>query len=279
MKLNLSFSTVSLMLVMLDSAIAETPIPEPPPCTPVLYAVVNLIDGSRIVGTPLEKSMAVSLSYANLTVPLESINRCELKHSPESASIFLQNGDHVTGTWSADAFPIDTILGKLAPKLSQIDRIEISARYPKLVSKDLVLWYSFDPDEGSTVTDKSGHVNIGTIHGAEPAMDRKGKERSAMKFNGSSSWIEAKNTFGEKLAERITVSVWVKKSGQDCNWGRIVSGGSPVNSVYNLCVQTGATGVLWRPILAGEELDATSVLFPCDLAEWTMLTGRYDGQV
>ena len=61
------------------------------------------------------------------------------------------------------------------------------------------------------MADKSGQGNEGTIHGAEPATDRHGKERSAMKFKGSGAWIEAKNKVGEKLTQLITVSAWVKK--------------------------------------------------------------------
>lgn len=279
MKLHSSLATVSVIAAMSGNAFAETPLPQPPQDKPVLHAVVDLIDGSRIVGTPLEKSFAVTLSYANPTVPLEVIARCEIKHSPESATLFLQNGDHITGTLGIDSFPLDTIFGKISPKIVQIDRIAISLSYPEVASKDLVLWFPFDKDEGSTVADKSGQGNDGTIHGAEPATDRRGKERSAMRFNGSSAWIEAKNKVGEKLTQQITVSAWVKKTGPDNNWGRIVSGGSPVNSVYNMCIDTGSGRVLWRPILTGDELDAAAVLLPCDLTEWTMLTGTYDGQV
>ena len=128
MKLHSFLPTLSVMLAMVGNALAETPLPQPSQKTSVLHAVVDLTDGSRIVGTPLEKSLPVTLSYANPIVPLEVITRCEIKHSPESAALFLQNGDHISGTLGADTFPLDTILGRLSPKFIQIDRIELSLK-------------------------------------------------------------------------------------------------------------------------------------------------------
>lgn len=116
------------MLATVGSAFAEAPLPQPPPKTYILRAVVDLTDGSRIIGIPSEKSIPVALSYANPTVPLEVITRCEIKHSPDSATLFLQNGDRISGTLGVDTLPLDTILGRLSPRFPQIDRIEFSAR-------------------------------------------------------------------------------------------------------------------------------------------------------
>lgn len=120
------------LLPVLSAALAlhAHALTEPPPlqATSILHAVVDLTDGSRLVGMPLEKSMPVTLSYANPTVPFELVTRCEIMHAPETVTLLLQNGDHITGTPDVDAFPLETMLGKLSPKLSQIDRIEMSVR-------------------------------------------------------------------------------------------------------------------------------------------------------
>ncbi len=128
MKLHLFLPALSVMLTMLGGVFAEAPLPQALPKTSTIQAVVDLIDGSRIVGTPLEKSLPMTLSYANPSVPLEVITRCEIKHSPESATLFLQNGDRISGSLGVDAFPLETLLGRLLPKFPQIDRIEFSLR-------------------------------------------------------------------------------------------------------------------------------------------------------
>lgn len=128
MKPHLLLNVLSVALAIDARALNDAPVPNAAEVSTILHAVVDLSDGSRLVGTPQEKSLPVTLSYANPTVPFQLVTRCEIKHSPDMITLFLQNGDHITGTPDVDAFPLDTMLGKLSPKFSQIDRIEMSVK-------------------------------------------------------------------------------------------------------------------------------------------------------
>ena len=72
--------------------------------------------------------------------------------------------------------------------------------------KGLVLYYSFDKDEGGKVTDRSGQKNNGVVHGAQWVP--KGKQGGAYSFGGNgSSFIDAGNP-GD-FCSNFTVAVWV----------------------------------------------------------------------
>ncbi len=115
-----TFTAVSLIHA------GQTEQPAAPPSEKVVRAVVDLTDGSRLVGSPLKDSLPMVLSYVTPVVPCELIRVCEIQHQPERVTLLLHNGDRLSGLPGITDFPLTTILGKLTPQLSQIDRIEFS---------------------------------------------------------------------------------------------------------------------------------------------------------
>lgn len=97
------------------------------PDTVQLRATLELKDGSRLVGVPLEKTLPVTLDFMKASIPLEKIRQCEIRHKDERVVLSLANGDRLTGTLELSQFTLDTAMGKLAPDLAQIDRMTFSA--------------------------------------------------------------------------------------------------------------------------------------------------------
>ena len=93
----------------------------------VIRATMDLTDGSRLIGIPLQSTLPLALSYMEPMVPCELIRTCEFSHNPDRITLHLHNGDRMSGSPRITHFPITTILGNLSPQLSQIDRIEFSA--------------------------------------------------------------------------------------------------------------------------------------------------------
>ncbi len=89
----------------------------------VMRATVDLTDGSRLVGTPLESWLALKMDFAVLEIPLAKIKQCEIRHKEELAVLKFQNGDQMTGTLTLGKFPMATALGNVAPTIDLIDRI------------------------------------------------------------------------------------------------------------------------------------------------------------
>ncbi len=93
----------------------------------VVRAVVELTDGSRLVGTPLDVGLKMSVEFSKISVPLSTIQQCKVLHKEQRVVLALQNGDQVTGIAEDESFPLQTALGRLTPSFTQIDRITFSA--------------------------------------------------------------------------------------------------------------------------------------------------------
>src|ERR1035437_2743145 len=88
-----------------------------------VQVVVELADGSRLVGTPLDQSLHVKLDFMKADIPLASIKECEVRPKEERVTIHLKNGDRLTGTLEMHRFKMETVLGKLSPEVAQLDRL------------------------------------------------------------------------------------------------------------------------------------------------------------
>lgn len=89
----------------------------------VVRATLDLTDGSRLIGTPLAKTLALKLDFATLELPLDKIRQCEIRRKEENVVVKFQNGDQTTGMLTANKFPMETVLGSLTPTFDLIDRI------------------------------------------------------------------------------------------------------------------------------------------------------------
>ncbi len=88
-----------------------------------LSATLELSDGSRLVGVPQMRSLALKMDFATVEIPLANIRQCEIRHKEERVVVKLQNGDQMTGMLGAENFPIESALGNLTPRLALIDGI------------------------------------------------------------------------------------------------------------------------------------------------------------
>lgn len=88
-----------------------------------LSATLELSDGSRLVGVPQTRALALKMDFTTVEIPLVNIRQCEIRHKEERVLVKLQNGDQMTGMLTVENFPIETALGNLMPGLALIDRI------------------------------------------------------------------------------------------------------------------------------------------------------------
>jgi hypothetical protein len=96
-----------------------------------LHVVLEMSDGSRLVGTPAEKALRVNTEYMKVEIPLVKIRQCEIRHQEERIILTLQNGDKLTGILETHQFRLGTSSGKLAPEFAQIDRMTFTTAPPK----------------------------------------------------------------------------------------------------------------------------------------------------
>ena len=176
---------------------------------------LDLADGSRVIGIPSIEAVPVQTSYAKMDVPLKEILAIKIAEDHENATLDLRNGDKLKGVVSLKPITLETLFGKVSVGIEHIRTISVvlsGGALPDPLRQGLVLYYSFDRDEGGKVTDQSGRKNNGEVHGAK--WTPKGKVGGACDFDGKSDFIELGPTSLYKTTGHLSACAWVQPRGQ-----------------------------------------------------------------
>jgi hypothetical protein len=165
---------------------------------------LDLVDGSSIIGVPTIKSVAVETTYAKMDIPLKQIVNIKIEDDHETASFELQNGDKLKGVLNLEPIELETVFGEVSLGVQHVTSIHV--RSEGLINEGLVLYYSFDKDEGNKVTDQSGKKNDGNVVGAK--WTKKGRIGGAYEFDNSVQLIRAPGPWD--LGEQYTIDTCVK---------------------------------------------------------------------
>lgn len=96
-----------------------------PKTNEVLRVILELSDGSRVVGTPGIATVPVQTPYAKMTVPLRQILAIKLNVDHEAAVIETRNGDTVKGVVSLSPLELTTVFGSVKIGIEQLLRISV----------------------------------------------------------------------------------------------------------------------------------------------------------
>lgn len=173
-----------------------------------LKVAVELSDGSRIVGIPIVRSLAVKALYGKLELPLTAVSAAVTEDGGIMA-FEMRNGDIVKGTCETNVINLTTLLGNISIPIERIVRCDFrpgaSPVHGRLASA-LVLHLAFDRDEGGIATDKSGLNNDGTIHGATwTSINGNG----VMSFDGVDDYVELGESKLYQTRRQLGVCAWV----------------------------------------------------------------------
>lgn len=75
--------------------------------------VVDLADGSRVVGAPEESEIKLESSYGVLKIPLKDIKDIAFQSEPRSVIVSLRNADTIHGKMDIKAVSVTALLGKV----------------------------------------------------------------------------------------------------------------------------------------------------------------------
>jgi len=173
-----------------------------------------------------------------MDIPIEQVRRVNIGTNRETAFLELTNGDKLQGILNLKPLELETQFGKAMVAMDHIRSLSFFKSDGSLLSielKDsLVLYYSFDLDEGDKVADASGKGHDGKAHGA--TWTPEGKVGGACSFDGK-SYIVATGYKGVVGKADFTVSMWVKLSQLNVqsvfvSWGHVVAGGEPHGSDF-----------------------------------------------
>jgi hypothetical protein len=170
---------------------------------------IDLVDGSRLMGVPGIASIPVQTAYAKLDVALTNVLSIKMEENHKMALFEMRNGDKVKGAMILKTLNLQTAVGKVSLGLEQIAQVEVisGGSFKTGLEKGLVLYYSFDKDDGAKVTDESVRMNNGEVRGAQ--WVREGKRGGAYLFDGSGGHIRVPGSADFNFVD-VTISAWVK---------------------------------------------------------------------
>ncbi|MFZ4396598.1 MAG: LamG domain-containing protein [Kiritimatiellia bacterium] len=234
---------------------------------------VDLVDGSRVIGTPAIETVPVETSYAKMNVPLKQILTLKIGEDHETVTLDMQNGDKLKGVITLGPIKMQTVFGPVTIGLAHLRELRVllsGGALPESLQKGLVLYYSFDRDEGDKVTDGSETKKHGEAQGAKWTAN--GKVGGAYSFDGAASYITSSDVIGLRDAQANTVCAWFKcnKSANHlCVWSLGNGHGSGENE-HGVCVGDTTLKVHYGGI--GDTLTTT-----IDPEQWNFVCRTYDG--
>jgi hypothetical protein len=121
-----------------------------------LRLAIDLVDGSRLIGTPAIATVPVQTAYAKMDVPLAQIQSLKIGDDHETVTLDLLNGDKLTGVISLKPIELKTVFGTVAVGIEQIQQLDIVLS-GGTGQKGLVLWNRL----GSESEVKNSRVGLG----------------------------------------------------------------------------------------------------------------------
>jgi len=100
-----------------------------PAAAPVKVAL-ELVDGSRNIGTLSIASVPIKTPFAKMDVPLDRVQRIRFDKEQKSAVVELRNGDKVTGTTDLTAFKLTALFGPVSIAIEHVTHLSVIADKP-----------------------------------------------------------------------------------------------------------------------------------------------------
>ena len=176
--------------------------------------VIELVDGSRLVGTVSSATLPIKTPYASFDFQLAEVESMEFAEDRETVT--MRNGDRVTGVLGGGSFSVETILGPLKIEVRHIREISVRDGRAANLAQGLVLHYSFDESFEKTgqILDETGRGPALRVSKA-PVRPTTGIRGGAAEFHGGVLSCDSNPTAGLK---EMSLSIWFKTADPKRNY-------------------------------------------------------------
>jgi len=165
----------------LITAAGEETVPKELP----LRLEVDLVDGSRVIGTPGITTVPVQTPYAKMDVPLAQIQSLKIGDDHETVTLNLINGDTLTGVISLKPIELKTVFGTVAVGIEHIQRFRVTPGARSTGSKWSVR------NDFSTTSNPNGPWSYGWTPDGNPAAFT--RYPALLQKPGCDGWMAAKD--------------------------------------------------------------------------------------
>jgi hypothetical protein len=217
------------------------------------------------------------LGFSELDIPLEKVRRAQWDRGHKSVRVELTNRDMITGQFMLKQIAMDTLFGKVTLRTKQMKSLEVipADRLGALPSeRDLVLYYSFDRDNGSSVINLASDLFDGKATGI--SWFPEGPRGGAIEFDGNAS-IEIPN---HKLLcpATLTMAVWIypRCTGQSYELVIAKTDDGSWNQGYGLVRRSGEPDHLTFFV---NNYSSSGAKARVPIGQWSHVAGVFDGEV
>ena len=195
---------VTSLLILATSLVARAEdSPAPPDLTDAVRFTVELTDGSRLLGSPVNASFPWKTGLGPLTLKWNLLKSVEKGGGGAGFAVAFGNGDRAEGTPEANAFTLRTLLGDLTVPFALTRRIRVEALAGR---GGPVAYWSLD-DPTNLGADDSGNGHTLTVKGAQPTEGRIGKG-AAIGGPGYGAYFIIDSHPDLQFSGDFTIAVW-----------------------------------------------------------------------
>lgn len=238
---------------------------------------IDLIDGSRIIGAPTEKELKLDVGFSHLSIPLERVRRAEWDRHRKSMRVELVNHDMISGEIMMKHIAMDTLFGDIVLKTKMMRSLEVilGNRLGGLPSeRDLILYYSFDRDDGERVINHASDQLSGKATGVCRLPE--GIRGAGIEFDGNAS-IEIPHH--ETLCPAtLTMAAWIYPRTSSASYELVIAktDGGSWNQGFGLVRRSGESNHLTFFV---NNYSSSGAKAEVALEEWSHIAGVFDGEV
>ena len=234
---------------------------------------VELIDGSRIVGTTSNTALTVDLGFEELTIPLERIRRAQRTGKGDAIQIELNNRDVLSGKLMLEPLEMEAIFGKVTLKMEHVDALEVVPTdmvgwLPTQVG--LVLYYALDDRVAVNGAADKHHGQATGVNWLE-----EGRRGGAVEFDGTGRLTVPHHA--DLCPQELTLAAWIHPHGQSSSYQVVMAktnGGSWTQG-YGFVRNSGDAKNLLFFI---NSYSSSGVRAPVPHGEWSHIAGVFDGR-
>ena len=236
---------------------------------------VDLVDGSRIVGEPENKSLQLDVEFERLQIPLDRVRQARWLNDRRSVRVELRNRDVITGRITAKQIAMSTLFGDVTLKTSQMKALEVipANRLGWLPSeRDLVLYFSFDRDDGTKVVNHASDQLHGRASNVRWIHD--GRRGGAVDLDGNAS-IEIPH-HKDLCPQKLTLAVWIQPTSIGGSYEMVIAktNGGSWSQGYGLVGRSGEPNHLTFFV---NQYSSSGAMVKAEIGKWSHITGVFDG--
>ena len=234
---------------------------------------VELVDGSRVVGTTSNTALTVDLGFEELTIPLERIRRAQRKGKGDVMQIELNNRDVLSGKLIPEPLQMEAIFGKVTLRMEHVAALEVvPADMEGWLSTEvgLLLYYALDDRAAVNGAADKHHGQATGVNWLE-----EGRRGGGVEFDGAGRLTVPHHP--DLCPQRLTLAAWIHPRGPSSSYQIVMAktNAGSWSQGYGFVRNSGDAENLLFFINA---YSSSGVKAPVPHDEWSHIAGVFDGR-